>query len=255
MRCVACAAVLATAVPGTSSADLALDISPAKYELQVPAGSARTIPITVTNGGDTVIHVQATLSDFTVGRDGNYDFLAPGKGPYSMADWISVNPREFDLQPKSFQQVRFSIAVPASIAGEYSSIVFFTTRPTRHPGGVAIAERVASKLYEIVPDTARFAGEIDDVTARTDGDAERYLVAFRNTGNAHVYLNGRVEVKKDGQTVARIPMAKDMLVERNGRRLIETSGQRLPPGQYNAIAFVDYGGPNLIAGQTSFTVR
>ena len=251
----ACTAGLTSAVPGTSSADLALDVSPVKYELQVPAGTARTIPITVTNGGDAVIHVQATLSDFTVGRDGNYEFLAPGKAPYSMANWISVNPREFDLQPKAFQQVRFSIAVPAGVSGEYSEIVFFTTRPTRHPGGVAIAERVASKLYQIVPDTARFAGEIDDVTAKTDGAGEKYLVAFRNTGNAHVYLNGRVEVKKDGQTVERIPMTKDMLVERNGKRLIEASGQRLAPGQYTATAFVDYGGQNLIAGQTTFTVR
>ena len=249
------AAALSAAATGTAPADLALDVEPVKYELQVPVGTSQTIPITVRNGGDAAVHVVTTLNDFTLARDGNYLFADPGKNPYGMAKWVSVNPREFDLEPKGFVQVRFSVSVPAGSSGEYSSIVFFTTRPTRRAGGVSIAERVASKIYEIVPETERFAGEIDDVSAKVDTDAQRYLVGFRNTGNAHVYVSGRIEIKRDGQTVEKIPMQKDMLVERSGKRLIETTGKRLPAGQYTAIALLDYGGPNLIAGQTVFTVR
>lgn len=249
-------AALVAAVSGRSSADLALDVSPAKYELQVPAGGSQTIPITVRNAGDAPVHVLASLADFQVGRDGQYAFFEPGKTPYGMGKWVAVNPREFDLEPKAFVQVRFSVNVPQGSAGEYSSIVFFTTRPPRHQGaGVAIAERVASKLYNIVPATERFGGAIDDVSAHGDIDGEKYVIGFHNTGNAHVYLNGRVEVKQNGQTVERIPMPKEMLVERSGKRLIEAVGKKLSPGTYTAVALVDYGGPNLIAGQTQFTVR
>lgn len=244
------------AASSRSSADLALDVSPAKYELQVPAGQSQTIPITIRNAGDAPVHVLASLSDFTVGRDGTYAFFDAGKTPFGMGKWVTVNPREFDLEPKAFMQVRFSVSIPSSATGEYSSIVFFTTRPTRRAGGgVSIAERVASKLYNIVPNTERFGGEIDDVSARADGESQKYTVGFRNTGNAHVYLNGRVEVKKDGQTVERVAMPKEMLVERSGKRLIEAVGKKLGPGSYTAVALVDYGGPNLIAGQTQFTVR
>jgi hypothetical protein len=172
-----------------------------------------------------------------------------------MGSWVDINPREFDLDPQTFKQVRFTIAVPNGASGEYSALVYFTTRPPRKPGGLTIAERVASKLYEIIPDTARFAGEIDDISAKTDEAGEKYLIAFQNTGNAHVYLSGRVEVKSGGQLVDRIVMTKDMLVERSGKRLIETIGKKLPPGSYSALALIDYGGPNLIAGQTTFTVR
>ena len=243
------------ALPVSSPADLSLDVSPAKYELQVAPGKLTTIPIVVRNTGDAAVHIVATLSDFTVGRDGNYQFLPSGKAHYSMGNWVDVNPREFDLGPQTFMQVRFTVTVPSGVSGEYSTLVFFTTRPSRKPGGLAIAERVASKLYEIVPDTVRFAGEIDDMSTKTDQSGEHYLVGFHNTGNAHVYLSGRVEIKQNGQIVERIVMPKDQLVERNGKRLIEMTGKKLSPGSYNAVALIDYGGPNLIAGQTTFTVR
>jgi P pilus assembly chaperone PapD len=248
-------AMILLAIPASSPADLSLDVSPAKYELQVLPGKTETIPIIVRNTGDAQVHIQTSLSDFTVGRDGNYQFVASGKAQYSMGTWVSVNPREFDLDPQTFMQVRFTINVPAGVTGEYSTLVFFTTRPSRKPGGLAIAERVASKLYEIAPDTARFAGEIDDVSTKADESGEHYLVAFHNTGNAHVYLSGRVEIKQGSQIVERVLIPKDQLVERNGKRLIEMTGKKLPAGSYNAVALVDYGGPNLIAGQTTFTVR
>ncbi|GAC1535964.1 MAG: hypothetical protein NVS2B17_06880 [Candidatus Velthaea sp.] len=248
-------ASLVLAIPASSRADISLDVSPAKYELQVQAGKDQTIPIVVRNTGEAQVHIQATLSDFTVGRDGNYAFLPPGKGAYSMGKWVEVNPREFDLDPQSFKQVRFTVSVPGGASGEYSALVFFTTRPSRKPGGLAIAERIASKLYEVVPDSVRFAGEIDDVSTKSDEGGEHYLVGFHNTGNAHVYLSGRVEIKQNGSVVDRIAMPKDMLVERNGKRLIEATGKKLTPGSYSAVALVDYGGPNLIAGQTTFTVR
>ncbi len=243
------------AFPVAAPADLSLNVSPAKFELQVAAGKDQTIPILVRNTGDNQVHIQVTLGDFLVGRDGNYVFLPPGKGPFSMGSWVDVNPREFDVDAKTFKQVRFTVAVPNGATGEYSALVFFTTRPPRKPGGLSIAERVASKLYEIVPNTARFSGEIDDVSAKPDEAGEKYTIGFHNTGNAHVYLSGRIEVKSGGQVVDRILMPKDMLVERDGKRIIEAVGKKLAPGSYSALALVDYGGQNLIAGQTTFVVR
>ena len=243
------------ATTASAPADLSLDVSPAKYEFQLGAGKSQTIPILVRNNGSASVHIQVSLSDFLVERDGNYKFLPLGKGPYSMSTWTDVNPREFDLDPNSFKQVRFTISVPAGMSGEFSDLVFFTTRPPRKPGGLAIAERVASKLYEIVPDTAKFAGEIDDVAAKPDASGEKYVVGFHNTGNAHVYLSGRVEIKSGSQVIDRVILPKDMLVERNGKRMIEAVGKKLAAGSYSAIAFIDYGGPNLIAGQTNFVVH
>jgi hypothetical protein len=201
------------------------------------------------------VHIVASLSDYTVGPTGNYLFAAPGKSPFSLSKGISVNPREFDLEANSFVQVRFSVDVPSTASGEYSNLVFFTTRPTRHGGGLSIVERIASKIYVIIPESTRIAGEVDDVKAQTLDDGQHYLVNFRNTGNAHVYLSGRVEIKQGGTVVDRISFPPGMLVERSGKRLIDAVGKKLAPGSYSVVAMVDYGGPNLVAGQANITVR
>ncbi|HTW83016.1 MAG TPA: hypothetical protein VMD91_02975 [Candidatus Sulfotelmatobacter sp.] len=247
--------VLGLAAAAPSAADLSVDVSPAKYELQTEPGKQETFPITVRNTSQAQIHIVASLVDYTVGRDGQYAFAAPGKGQFSLSKDITINPREFDVDPGSFTQVRFSVDVPAGANGEYSNLVFFTTRPTRHGGGLSIAERIASKIYVIIPDTTHIGGEIDDVRMQSAADGAHYLVNFHNTGNAHVYLSGRVEIKQGSAIVDRLTLPSGLLVERGGTRVVDILGKKLPPGSYSVVALVDYGGPNLVAGQTNVTVR
>jgi P pilus assembly chaperone PapD len=244
---------LAMSLP--SSADLSVDVSPAKYELQTEPGKQETFPISVRNTSSAPVHIVAALTDYVLGPSGNYEFTGIGKTPYSLAKNITINPREFDIDPNSFTQVRFSVDVPANASGEYANLVFFTTRPTRKGGGLSIVERIASKIYVIIPETAKIAGEVDDVKNQQLSDGEHYLVDFHNTGNAHVYLSGRVEVKQGGSIVDRITFPQGLLVERGGKRTIDALGKRLPPGSYSVVALVDYGGPNLVAGQANITVR
>lgn len=248
-------AVFGTLLAAPSAADLSVDVSPAKYELQTTPGKQETFPITVRNTSAAPVHIVASLSDYSVGPTGNYSFNAPGHAPYSLSKDISINPREFDLEPGTFTQVRFSVDVPPTANGEYRTLVFFTTRPTRKGGGLSIVERIASKIYVLIPDSAKVGGEVDDVKAQTLSDGEHYLVDFRNTGNAHVYLSGRVEIKQGGSIVDRVAFPQGMLVERGGQRLIDAVGKKLPPGSYSVVAMVDYGGPNLVAGQANLTVR
>ncbi len=243
------------AVTAPSAADISVDVSPAKYELTTQPGKQETFPITVRNTSAAAVHIVASLSDYLVGPTGNYAFAPPGKSPYSLSKDITINPREFDLEPGTFAQVRFSVDVPSTANGEYSNLVFFTTRPTRHGGGLSIVERIASKIYVIIPESTRIAGEVDDVKAQALSDGQHYLVDFRNTGNAHVYLSGRVEIKQGGALVDRIAFPQGLLVERAGKRLIDAVGKKLAPGSYSVVALVDYGGPNLVAGQANITVR
>ena len=255
IRTLGTSAAIGLALTAPSAADISVDVSPAKYELQTQPGKTETFPITVRNTSSAAVHIVASLSDFAVGPTGNYAFAPPGKSPFSLGKDITVNPREFDIEPGSFTQVRFSVDVPASASGEYSSLVFFTTRPTRKGGGLSIVERIASKIYVMIPESTHIGGEIDDVKTQSLGDGQHYLVDFHNTGHAHVYLSGRVEIKQGGAVVDRIAFPQGMLVERSGKRLIDAIGKKLAPGSYSVVALVDYGGPNLVAGQANITVR
>jgi P pilus assembly chaperone PapD len=240
-----------------TSQGLGLDVSPAKFEVAIPAGQAYNIPITVHNSSGDPTHVQATLVDFGVDPNGGYQFQKVGSRQHSLLRWASIRPREFDLPAGTSQQVQLSVVVPsqAGLSGEYAGIVFFQTRPTRRGGStLAFSARVASKIYETIPDTVKVEGMVAKMASSKAGNGQSYRVVFNNTGNAHVYLRGQVQVQKGGSVVDRIAMPDEMLVERGGTRTIQVSGKRLAPGTYQAIATIDYGGKTQTGGAIEFTV-
>jgi hypothetical protein len=242
--------------PG-STAGFGLEVTPGKLEISVPAGATYNVPLTVRNSSFDQVHVQTTLSDFAVGPDGSYKFLKVGDLEYSLLKWASVRPREFDLKGGDSQQVQLTIQMPSgNYSGEYGGIVFFATRPSRRPGEtVAFSVRVAAKIYETIPGTVNINGAITKMTATSSARGQLYRVQFKNTGNAHVYVRGQLAVQQGSSVVEQLDLADGQLVERGGDRMLEVVGKRLPPGSYQAIATVDYGGKTETGGAIAFDVH
>lgn len=249
----ACVLLMGQAPPGGAGLGMGLNVSPAKLELSMKPGETYNLPVTIQNGSGASTHVQASMVDFGVLPNGQYQFDKVGRRPYSLLRWASINPREFDIASNSTQQVRVSLNVPqAPLSGEYAGIVFFQTRPERQQHAVAFSVRVASKIYLTITGTTKIDGAVAKMSAAPTSSGENYRVLFRNTGNTHVYINGELRVLKDGVTVDRIALPSSQLVERGGDRLIELSGKSLQPGKYQAIATVDYGGKTQTAGEIVF---
>ncbi|MDQ2872935.1 MAG: DUF916 domain-containing protein [Candidatus Eremiobacteraeota bacterium] len=235
---------------------LGLDVSPAKLELSMAPASAYNIPVTVHNSTSNTTHVQASMIDFALAQNGDYRFEKTGSRGDSLMRWASINPREFDLPAGTTQQVRLSLAVPSgNLNGEYAGIVFFQTRPVRRSGAVAFSARVATKIYMTIPGTIRIDGAIARMAASRAPAGELYRVLFKNTGNAHVYLRGQLQVQKSGQVIDRVSFPPEELVERGGDRLIEVTGKRLPAGKYQAVSTIDYGGKTMTGGVINFETQ
>lgn len=265
-RLIAIALLLSAGLAAPSSAQqepsalpgVGLDVSPAKVDFEIAPGTRYTMPMTVTNPGANPIHVVVTPVDFRLSSGGDYEFLRVGSLPYSLMKYASVNPREFDIPPATTQQVQVTFAMPpaGAVGGEYSGVVIFQTRPERKAHqALAFSTRIASKFYCVIKDTGRAAGEVTDVVATRGTSGQRYQITFRNSGNEHLYLGGFVEVRKGGETVEKIKLNGGLLVERGSERVIDVSGRRLPPGQYQVIAAIDYGGKKLSGGAVTFTAQ
>jgi hypothetical protein len=248
-------AIMAALMVAPALADLSLDVQPARYEIEVAPGETKTVPITIRNVGTSATHVVATMADYVLSPEGKASFPSPGTNRYSAGKWAAVNPREFDLEPDAFTQARFTVTVPPGVHGEFSTLIFFTTRPPRRPGAFGLTERVAARIYVVTPDGGNPAGVVTDVSAQPYLLDRRYTVAFKNEGDMHVYVNGHVDVSENGQVVERVALPKDVLVERGGRRVIQADGKALPAGSYEATAVVDYGGDKRVGGRTAFVVH
>lgn len=247
----------ALALPIPSSGALGLDVAPAKIELSMPAGTTYNMPITVNNAGSGPTHIQASMVDFSVAKSGDYQFERVGTRPNSLLKWASINPREFDMAANTVQQERVTISLPKDndLTGEYAGIVFFQTRPMRRAGAFAFSERIATKVYLTITGTLKISGEVAKMSAVPNSGGTLYRVLFKNTGNGHVYLNGTLSVQHGGQVVDQLQIPPEQLVERGGERLLEITGKRLAPGQYQALAAIDYGGKTMTGGEIGFSVR
>jgi len=245
-------------VPSTGKpAGFGLEVTPGKLEIAVPSGATYNIPIAVKNASFETVHVQSSLVDFGVGGDGSYQFQKVGAREYSLLKWGAIRPREFDLKAGDTQQVQLTVAMPqGNLSGEYAGIVFFQTRPGRHNGlQVSFSVRVAAKIYETIPGTVQINGAVTKMTANSSARGQIYHVAFKNTGNAHVYVRGQLAIQQGNTVVDQLNLADGQLVERGGDRVLEVAGKKLPPGSYQAIATIDYGGKTETGGAIAFDVH
>lgn len=240
-----------------SDAILGITVTPGKFEAAMPPGTTYNVPITVRNTSFASSHILTSLSDFSLSDNGDYEFSKAGERPNSVLRWAAVRPREFDVAPNTTEQVELSLTVPddKSLSGEYAGVVFFQTRPQRGNHGVAFSARVATKLYITIQGTEKIDGAITKMVSAKAPAGQMYRVQFKNTGNAHVYCRGELIVQKDGAVVYQLPLPENLLVERGGTRMIQVLGNKLPAGDYQAIATVDYGGKTQTGGEINFVVR
>jgi hypothetical protein len=239
-----------------SAAGPGLSVLPGKVDLTVGPAGTYNVPLVIRNSSDVPTHIVIAADDFTLDADGNYTYVAAGTSPTSDARWLALNPREFDLAPGAFQQVQLTVTVPRqTLAGEYASALLVQTRAARRAAGLTFSARIATKVYATIDGTAKVAAEVTGLSAAPDRDGVHYHVAFRDTGNTHLYVKGRLEIRRGNALVQVLPLPSSMLVERGGQRSVDVTGARLAPASYEAVAILDYGGATRTGGRIRFDAR
>lgn len=113
-----------------------LEVSQVEFRLELNAGASSTYSFLVRNDEAIVDQVKVYVGDWDRDINGVHRFYEPGTLPRSLASWITVSPREFELKPNEIQEVRFTINVPAGIEGTYW-------------GGFLVAGQRAFKIREL----------------------------------------------------------------------------------------------------------
>jgi len=240
----------------------ALEVSQLEFDLEVPPGGTATYSFVVGNNEEIVDDIRIYLIDWDRDLEGNHRFYEPGTLPRSNTAWITVSPSHFSLQPGERREVRFTIKVPADAEGTYWGMIMVEGRPRPQEGeeGMVMAvPRFGIKVYETPRGTAHRDGRITHME-RLGLNPLTVLVEFENTGNAHLRVDGWVEIRDTwGETVRSLKIGRFPLLPGAKRRVraIDTDGdgEPLPPGDYLALAVLDFGGPYLIAGQIPFKVE
>ena len=172
-----------------------------------------------------------------------------------------------ELKPDESKSVRFNLSVPPGKTGTFWAMIFVeqTNKPTikteqkgRQQFNILSFQRVGVRIYQEVPDSKKGEGKITQVTVERNkkDDSIKVNLKIENNGDVLLRCKGNVEIRNErGETVDTVNMDEFNCYPRASRIVPAFSKVKLKPGQYTALAVIDYGAEYLVAGETLFKVN
>ena len=255
-------------IAAPAAAQVSVEVSPLRVELQTTSGGTTTQPITITNFGNAPIRVRAAITDWDLSRDGTPQFEGvEAGGRHSASEWVRLAPPEQVIEPARSATVRFSITVPTEVApaGYRTSVLFQFDPVSADPAGrsreVTFKSRVATLIY-IHIGTPPVKAELTDLEIRNANGGVQIVAVLRNTGRRSVRTRGSLVLHDESGALAReVPVPDVPLLPESERELAipvmggEGAGPPLTPGTYRVEVRLDLGLPALLVGETVLKVE
>ena len=244
------AAILALALPAGAQVDFGL--SPMKVEIPAVAGKPYSGSLALTNGASVKTRVRAELLDLYVDETTTPQFVAsaPGEAEYSCRSWLSVNPMELEIEPRSQVLVRYSVRVPGSASqrSHHCALGFRTLPAPSEASGasMATAVRMITVFYLTIGNPA-IDGVIKDVKLEQVPDGSgthwRAIVIMENSGLMLYRPAGDIEiVDASGKVMESLKMSSVPALPKRQQRYVLPIKTSLSPGPYTLRARIEVGG-------------
>jgi len=263
------------AVPVYGQFDVLL--SPQVAQLELRPGSRTMVTFELTNKErELTLSVRLSAKDSYQGARGEYK-LSDTAMPYSCVDWLVLPDTLIQIAPGETRFVPVGIEVPSrAVGGAYGAVVFellpkikrgkepdaMTTRfqyRFQVPSWleITVKRRIGAKR-RLVPGkiTVTPTSEIPKLKKRFGNRGMRVSMEVENTGNIHVFTEGRLIIRDENRRLVRDTRL-------GGGRGLVLPGAKTPlrsimplpkPGKYTIKAFVDYGGRSPAIAQSTFEV-
>jgi P pilus assembly chaperone PapD len=250
--------------PAPTSAQISVEVSPLRVEIQAGPGASSTQAITLNNGGTEPVRVRARLSDWDLSRDGSPQFEGvPEGGPFSATAWVRVAPPEVIIDPGKDGTVRFTMTVPTGTAPSgYRTAILFELVPAtgdvaRRAKEMQFRSRVATLIYANVGEPP-VAVELIDLRSRVTPEHTALIAVLANTSKRTIRTKGTMTVfEAGGKQVAQLPLPDVPLLPESEREvaiIAFEAAKPLPNGEYRVEVKIDVGMPALIVGETTLKV-
>ena len=244
-------------------------VSPMLIEHYLENNESAITTIDVRNNKNTPLQLSIYLKDKAF-IDGVESEVLPGTFERSASDWIFFTPSILNLAPKEFRTIRLNINIPDSAKGTYWSNLYIeeTSAPEaktyerKNKEGDVVAfqlninMRVGILITQTVPGTSIRSGLIETIDFRYDNEKNSGFIDFQflNDGNSISECIGWVEFRDiDGLTVKKrdLDYIPNIYPLEKRNFTIEVP-KDLISGEYSALAIIDYGGSQLVAGEIIF---
>ncbi len=222
------------------------------------AGSNRVSgSFSLSNTSDYPVQAAIKRQDWDREQNGDNRFLAPGSSGSSCGAMLTVSPLSIRIEPHSSRIVRLGVQNAAALSKECWDIFFVEEVPQRASttgNSLQYIFRTGVKVY-VAPKGLTRDGQVEGVEV-VDAPKKQISVLFHNTGGMHLTAKGRLEFRRlDNSVATQVPIAEFPTLPGATRKLLIDVPAGVAPGDYVVLALIDFGGPELVAGQIDFQAK
>lgn len=240
-------------------------VQPMQIEISLAPGETYREEIVVTNLSEKDVQIQITKNDFAMKQDGTLEILKPGTSSLSLAGWLSLPSEELVVKAGRTESISLSITRPedSSPKAYWGYLFVQNIEPITTKGNIGVKFRFAIRILQIDP-ILQQRGIVTamqvELKEAEEGNS-RTAVVFTTLANTCLNIlkaDVHFEIRDMTGTTVATHELKDRVVlpEHERRRTFsaEFPADDWPPGQYIALAIIDYGGETLSGGQWPFEI-
>jgi hypothetical protein len=253
--------LLAVFAAGASAQSLG--IAPAEIRAPFRSGEPLRFDVTVSNGGDAPVVMQATVTDLWYNAKNEKVFGPPGNQPRSAANWVEFVPRDFTVPPQGTEKVSVLVTPPAGASGGYYAVLFVESKPALAQAGSAESRpiytsmRLGALVLLNAVGTETYAIDVHDPTFTPPSANQPLRLEFEltNQSNSHIFPQAKLAILgPDRRLVARAENEpKRFFPDQTDRMAVSWSGA-LKSGEYVAMLTLVYGGDKVYTREFPFTI-
>jgi hypothetical protein len=245
----------------TNNSTNVLKVSPVRSDVQIPAGSSKTVQITVSNVTSSPITVTGIENDFISGDENGTPSLILDANTYAPTHSLKrfMTPiKDVTIPGNQAKTIDVLITVPANTqAGGYFGAVRFAPASNGTGGQVNLSGSVASLILLTIPGPTTEKLNLTDFTVQQGTKAGNFfnttddlsvLVRFENKGNIQEGPFGKISVQNGKkvvyQTDFNVTDPRDQVLPDGARKWTVPLKDLGTFGHYTVTATLTYGQSN-----------
>jgi hypothetical protein len=190
---------------------------------------------------------------------------------------LSASPLSIRIDPHTSRIIRLGVQNAAALSKECWDIFFVEEIPQRASvkgNSLQYIFRTGVKVY-VAPPSLKRDGAVEDMAVEdvpetptkssvssatlpsTPLATKRQIsIRFHNTGGMHLLAKGRLEFRRLDNTLAlQVPIPEFPTLPGASRKVMVDVPAGLAAGDYVVLALIDFGGPELVAGQIDYQAK
>ena len=227
-----------------------ISLAPARVEMEMRPGTEATVVIDLDYHAAVEaqpVRIVASLSDWTLNRNGEVEFQKANTFSNSASGWIIYSPAETTVTPGNTHSIRVTISVPKDATpGDHLSALIVEQRPDtikliQNRRQMVVRYRMASVFYIKVLELTR-RGLLANLHAEARADGVVITPTLQNQGNSAIRPLASVRITNAAGQIVAQSAEKELLPVLAGAELAKPIiiENVLPPGSYTVKYHVDF---------------